>query len=106
MNKTRTKKRWKRGQDIEEEYRSISWACRDGDSQAQPRLELELVRGMRGNKGISRATSAAEGALLLNGGTVVKDTGKTKGVSTSSVLAFPGKVSSQASQVSASQLST
>lgn len=90
VNKTSTKKRWKREQEIKEEYRSLSWACRDGNRQAQPHLELDLLRGMRGSKGISTATSSA-GGLLLNGGTVMKDTGKTKGLSTSFFSAFPGQ---------------
>lgn len=102
VNKTSAEERWKRGQDVEEEYRSIYWACRDGSRQSQPHLELELVRSMRANKGISISTSAAEGELLLSGlGGTVKDTGKTKGLGMSFVSAFPGKVCSWASQVSA-----
>lgn len=74
----RTGKSWKRGQDMEQKYRSLSQDCRDENRQAQPRLELELVKGMSGNKGISTATLAAEGRLLLTGNTVMKDTEKTK----------------------------
>lgn len=48
-----------------EAYRSLSQDCRDENRQAQPHLELELVKGMSGNKGISTATLAAEGRLLL-----------------------------------------
>lgn len=82
-----------------EAYRSISWDCWDENRQAQPRLELELMKGMRGNKGISTATLAADLCIALTGDIVMKDTEETKGFSTS-----PVSVCSQASQVSASQL--
>lgn len=61
------------------------------------------MRGIRGSKSISVGASAAEGGLLLSGlgGTMMKDAGKIKRLSTSFVSTFPGKVYSQASQVSA-----
>lgn len=49
------------------------------------------MEGMRGHKGISTATVAAEGELLLTHDTVMKDTEKTKGFSTSAVSAFLAK---------------
>lgn len=60
VKKTSTKKRRKRAQEIEEEYRSIHWAFRGGNRQAQHHLESELMRGVRGSRGISTATSAME----------------------------------------------
>lgn len=49
------------------------------------------MKGMRDNKGISKATLAAEGELLLTGDTVMKDTEKTEGFSPSPVSAFLSK---------------
>lgn len=72
-------------------YRSISWDSWDENGQAQPHLELELVKGMSGNRGISTATLAAEGGLLLTSDTVMKDTEKTKGFSPSPASAFLAK---------------
>ena len=55
------------------------------------------MRGSRGNKDFSIATLATGGGFLLNSDTVMKDTGKTKGLRTSFALAFPGKAYSQVS---------
>lgn len=68
-----------------EAYRSISWDCGDENRQVQ--------QGMRGKKGISTATLAADLPVyhLLTGDIVMKDTEKTKGFSTSPVSAFLGK---------------
>ncbi|KGL78095.1 hypothetical protein N309_02912, partial [Tinamus guttatus] len=64
---------WKKGQATWEEYRNIVRECRDAMRKAKARLELELVRDVRGNrKGFykyisSKRKTRENDSLLLNG---------------------------------------
>jgi len=50
-------RQWKQGQVTWEKYRDAAWLCRDGIGKAKARMELNLARDAKNNKGFYRYVS-------------------------------------------------